>query len=246
MSKKPFASFTMVGDVEWFELRREHQLTATEQVVLWTLVMNASLRNGRRFSGSITNLQDDMGGSRRAIAKAITSLEEKGLLAIVEPFVGGGHSPGVVDVACWSRIVKPAKNESFALNDSNGGAEAVALNDASGPGLALSSRPTRAPYAPNDARDPHDSGANGGSLIGIEVCRDRYDPDDPERPFCEQRSVRDCVAARLGKLSEYDRSDVLEHHGLFCVEEILSSEFVTDETVDRIAARLGLEEVSHG
>jgi hypothetical protein len=85
-----------------------------------------------------------------------------------------------------------------------------------------------------------------GPLIGIEGCRDRYDPDDPERPFYEQRSVRDCVAARLGKLSEYDRSDVLEHRGLFCVEEILSSEFVTDETVDRIAARLGLEEVSHG
>jgi hypothetical protein len=246
MSKKPFASFTMIGNVEWFELRREHQLTTSEQVVLWTLILNASLRKHRRFSGSITDLHSDMGGSRRAIAKAVASLSEKGLLMIVEPFARGGHSPGVVDIACWSRIVKPGKSELFAPNDANDGVEAVALNDASGPGLAPGSRPVRALYALNDASDPHDSGANEGSLIGIEVCRDRYDPDDPERPFYEQRSVRDCVAARLGKLSEYDRSDVLEHHGLFCVEEILSSEFVTDETVDRIAARLGPEEVSHG
>ena len=223
MSKKPFASLTMIGNVEWFELRREHGLTSTEQIVLWTLVLNASLRNGRRFRGSIADLHHDAGGGRNAIRKAITSLAEKGLLVIVEPFVSGGHSLAVIDIACWSLIVKPAKNEPFASIGANDVAAAVALNDANGPDLAPPSRFARASLALNDASDPHDPGANGGPLIGIEGCRDRYDPDDPERPFDEQRSVRDCVAARLGKLSEYDRSDVLEHHGLFCVEEILSS-----------------------
>ena len=47
-------------------------------------------------------------------------------------------------------------------------------------------------------------------------------------------------------MSEDDQWAVLERVGLFSVEEILSSEYVTDETVDCVAARLGLEEVSHG
>jgi hypothetical protein len=245
MSKKPFASFTMFGNVEWFQLRRKHGLTPTEQVVLWTLVMNASLRNNRRFSGSISDLHNDSGVSRNAIGKAITSLTDKGLLLIIEPFARGGHSPGVVDVACWSQIVKPGKKESFTQNDANSQAYAGAQNDASGPEPAPLSRPVRALYALNDASDPHDSGANEGSLIGIEGCRDRYGPNDPERPFDVQRFDRNFVVAQLGKISEDDQWDVLERHGLFSVECIRSREFVTDEMVGCIAAGLGLEEVSH-
>ena len=246
MSKKPFASFTMVGNVEWFELRREHELSTTEQVALWTLVMNASLRNGRRFSGSIADLHHDAGGGRNAIRKAITSLAEKGLLVIVEPFVRGGHSPGVIDIACWSLIVKPAKNESFASIGANDVSAAVAPNDANGPDLAPPSRPARASHALNEASDPHNTAANEGSLIGIKGCRDRYGPNDPERPFDVPRPKRGLVVARLRKMSEDDQWAVLERVGLFSVEEILSSEYVTDETVDCVAARLGLEEVSHG
>lgn len=96
------------------QLGRENRLLAPARLALLQMVAHGDFRS-REWSGSLSDLAEDVGCTWRTIDAALTRLEESGLVEVVERF--GRNRAGRVRVTVYEDLVVPSQRA--ARNDRN-------------------------------------------------------------------------------------------------------------------------------
>jgi hypothetical protein len=116
-----------------FQIRRRFRLTGTQAAILLDVVLLADWRDPYwSWSGTITELHEDNGFSRRTITDTFDVLDEVGLFEIEVPFMRGQQGTVRIPVYEWLVKVRPSQVRSRQ----------------SARDFAPTSRPARAPLAP--------------------------------------------------------------------------------------------------
>lgn len=89
-----------------FQVRRAFHLTDIEAFLLDSLARLADWRDsGSAWQGTISELHEDTGITRRAISRGLDVLGELGCIDIVRPFTGGRDVQGLVMVRVYEQLV---------------------------------------------------------------------------------------------------------------------------------------------
>jgi hypothetical protein len=107
------------------EIARRHGLSLSERVVLLELLEGANYETWL-YTGTVTQLSDDVGMTRETISKGVQHLAELCLITITRPFT---KLPGIVFIDCFDDIAearfhpsKPASSDDFPVTSSDGSA----------------------------------------------------------------------------------------------------------------------------